>query len=291
MRIKRYLKNATRRLLIIFFRSIGKLTRHYYKEDYVRVYPDGLSFDNNGNKIKSTRNDINNFLNHCKFYKFAAQFVNNKVVVDVGCGSGYGCKILKQSGAKFVYGLDPSEHALKFAKSVYGEFADFRIQEITNIKDFPNGFFDVSISNEVLEHIKEYGMEEQAICELKRITRKDGLMIIGTPNNEMLNSHGFSFEEINVLFKKHFSQFCIFENALVPFGNAKSLWEYRLSKGKTGVIVSENISLAETVLPEGVNPEIKKGIDVGLLRFASYCIDTTLLHNTHSWVILAINSE
>lgn len=271
---------------------VGKVTRRYYFEDYARVYPDGIVFDRFGRTRQPLKTDINNFLNHCKFYKFVAQFVKDKRVADVGCGSGYGCKILKENGAALVCGSDISKHSIRFAKSRYSDFVEFTVQGITNMKKYHDDSFDISVSNEVLEHVKEYGMEEKAISELKRITRSGGLLIIGTPNKEMLGEHGFSFDEVQSLFQKNFLQFCIFENALVPFGDKKLLWEKRLSEGKVGVIVFENINLSETVIPDDVtNPEIKEGIEAGEFEFAPYTIDTTLLHNTHSWVILAVNNK
>lgn len=282
MGIKRKIHNRIARFL-------GTVMRRYYFEDYVRVYPDGITFDRLGRRRQHSRNTINNFLNHCKFYRFAAQFVKDKRVADAGCGSGYGCKILKDNGAALVCGSDISKQAIRFAQSRYGNSAEFTVQGITDMKKYSDGFFDVSISSEVLEHIKEYGKEEEAIKELKRITRIGGLIIIGTPNNEMLGDHGFSFDEVNALFQKKFSEFCIFENALVPFGEKRRSWEKRLSEGKVGVIISERISLAETVLPDDVNPEMKKGVEVGHFTFSRYTIDTTLLHNTHSWVIIALN--
>jgi hypothetical protein len=105
----------------------------------------------------------------------------------------------------------------------------------------------------------------------------------------MLDGHGFSFDEIHALFDRNFSKFCIFENALVPFGDSKSLWGKRLKENKLGVIISEPINLEETFLPDGNIPEIKTGIKAGSYTFEEYEIDTTLLHNTHSWVVLAIN--
>ncbi len=268
---------------------IGRVTKRYYFEDYVRVYPGGIKFNRLGVRRKATTNDLNNFLNHSKFYRFAAQFVKEKRVADVGCGSGYGCEILKRSGAALVCGSDISKASINFAKSRYGNSAKFTVQGITNLHKYSDGFFDVTVSSEVLEHVKEYKMEEAALIELKRITRPGGLLIVATPNREMLGDHGFYFDEINALFKKFFSQICMFENALVPFGDAKQLWEKRLSEGRVGEIVSEHINLSETVLPAGVTPELKKGIEAGKFKFASYDIDTALLHNTHSWIVLAIN--
>lgn len=270
---------------------IGKVTRKYYFEDYIRVYPDGIVFNRYGRKRKTKRNTINNFLNHCKFYYFAAQFVNNKKVCDVGCGSGYGCEILHKAGASEICGSDISKHAIDFASKKYNTFAKFTIQEITDMKHYPDDYFDIVISSEVLEHVKEYGIEQKAIGELKRITCDGGMMIIGTPNAEMLNEHGFSYEEIDNLFKNNFSRYLIIENALVPSGEHKVQWEKRFQEGKHGLIVTERINLSETVLSGNEEPELKKGIDAGVINFANHTIDTRLLHNTHSWVVMAINEK
>ena len=269
----------------------AKLAKKYYFEDYVRVYPQGIIFNRYGIKRKASASDVKNFKNHSKFYAFAAQFVKGKSVVDIGCGSGYGCQIIKQAGAKSVYGTDASSSAIQFAKVHFGKYARLSVQSITDMKKYPSHTFDITISSEVLEHVKEYNMEHQAIKELQRVTKLNGLIIIGTPNNEMLADHGFSYIEIHRLIKNNFTDFIIFENALVPFGRSKVRWEKRLAKGKTGVIVSEKINLNETLLPQDVIPQIKTGLKPGRYKFKSYSINTTLLHNTHSWVIIGINNH
>lgn len=284
-------KLLAKKIYCLVTHFIGKITKRYYFEDYKRVYPNGIVFNRFGRRKKPTKDFINNFLNHCKFYKFVAQFAKDKHIADIGCGAGYGCEILKKNGAACVCGTDISKYSIRFSKSRYGNFAEFTVQRITDMEKYYDDSFDISVSNEVLEHIKEYGMEEKAIGELKRITRNGGLLIIGTPNSEMLGEHGFSFDEINTLFNKNFLQFCIFENALLPFGDKKLLWEKRLSSSKVGVIISELINLSEVFLPNGVIPEIKSDIKAGRFKFATYDIDTTLLHNTHSWIILAVNSK
>jgi len=271
--------------------TIGRITKKYYFEDYIRVYPDGIVFNRYGHRRKVSKDDINNFLNHRKFYEFTTQFVKDKDILDAGCGSGYGSELLKKNAARKVSGSDISEQSIKFAKSRYGHSVDFTIQEITDMMGYQDDSFDIAVANEVLEHIKEYEMEEKAIGQLKRVTRRKGLLIIGTPNTEMLDSHGFSFEEINTLFSKNFSQYCIFENAFLPFGSKKELWEERLANGKVGIVVSERINLEEAVFPKDNPPKIKRGIDAGKFKFADYDVDTTLLHNTHSWIVLAVNDK
>ena len=151
--------------------------------------------------------------------------------------------------------------------------------------------FDISISSEVLEHIKEYGMQDVAIGDMRRITRSGGLLIIATPNTEMLEDHGFAFDELNTLLSDNFDDFVIFENALVPYTKNVSSWNDRLKNGNLGVIVEEMINPDEIALPKGIIPEIKKGITAGEYTWRGYRINTKLLHNTHSWIALAINGE
>jgi 2-polyprenyl-3-methyl-5-hydroxy-6-metoxy-1,4-benzoquinol methylase len=283
------MKKLIKKVLDVFTHLIGKLSRKYYFEDYIRVYPNGVVFNRFGKKRESTKQDLNNYLNHCKFYRFVGQFVNNKKVVDVGCGSGYGSKILKDCGSISYDGFDISKSSIEYAKSHFNDYGTFGISSITDISQVADGTYDITICSEVMEHIKEYNMEQQAIEELKRITKNKGLIIIGTPNSELLSNHGFSYDEINGLFAKNFSHYCIFENAFIPFGENKKAWTKRYEEKNTGVIISELINIEESCIPNGYIPELKQGIEAGTYNFEDYVIDTKLLHNTHSWVILATN--
>jgi len=63
----------------------------------------------------------------------------------------------------------------------------------------------------------------------------------------------------------------------------RTLWEKRLREGNTGIIVSQNIDLSETMKISDEPHELKKGMEPGIYAFGDLSIDTTLLHNTHSW--------
>lgn len=272
-------------------RFIAKVSRRYYWEDYTRVYPDDLVFQRSGKARAATPNEHNNFLNHLKGYRFAGQFVKGKVVADIACGSGYGCEAMKAAGASEVHGADVSRHAIRFARSRFGDLCEFSLQEMTNLKKFRDDYFDVSISSEALEHVKDFGREADAVKEMKRITKRKGLILIVTPNDEVTGGHGFSFDALTALLNNYFSRYLLFENALLPFGERKAEWERRLAEGRVGVIINENIDLAETMVISKEKHEIKQGIPPGTLMFEDLEIDTRRLHNTHSWIVLAINAK
>jgi len=56
-------------------------------------------------------------------------------------------------------------------------------------------------------------------------------------------------------------------------------------------VVSEIIDMDIAVIPKDTTPEFKKGIEAGNLKFNTYNIDTSLLHNTHSFVVVAVNNK
>ena len=68
---------------------------------------------------------------------------------------------------------------------------DLRKIDITRI-DFEENSFDILICNHVIEHVPDY---LQALKEIKRVLKKDGVAIIQTPFSELLYNH---FEDQNI---------------------------------------------------------------------------------------------
>jgi 2-polyprenyl-3-methyl-5-hydroxy-6-metoxy-1,4-benzoquinol methylase len=243
-RVRRSRDSALRRVaksaVHVVTHRVGRTNGWHYVEDFIRVYPDDCVYSRIGIRKQPTRFDRNNFLNHRKFYEFAAQFAPGRRVVDVGCGSGYGCKVLSLAGARSVLGCDASRAALRYARERFGTHAEFSRQDIANLTDYPDAFADVVVCSEVLEHIREYGLDGQALDELKRITDPSGIVIIGTPNSELL---------------------------------------------------AERIDFTESCIEDGARPAAKRGFQPGSFAFDRWNVDTSLLHNTHSWVVLATPSK
>lgn len=119
------------------------------------------------------------YAEHVSRYFFAGQFVQNKVVLDIACGSGYGSLYLSEKEAKKVVGVDNSQDAIDYAKSKYQkQNIEFLIEngEATSFKD---DIFDVIVSNETIEHVNN---QENFLKEIKRILTKEGVAVISTPN-------------------------------------------------------------------------------------------------------------
>jgi len=97
-------------------------------------------------------------------------------LLDVGCGTGLLYFLIKNK-VKYVYGIDNSVKDLKIAqrRGVKSEYCDIN----KNKFPFIDNFFDVVTCLDVVEHIEN---PELLLGEIRRVCKKNGLLIIATPN-------------------------------------------------------------------------------------------------------------
>lgn len=125
---------------------------------------------------------------HMERYRFAAELIEaGSKVLDIAAGTGYGAKIIAQSGASEVWGGDISLEAIEAAKEAYGdERVHFRVMEAENIP-FDDNYFDMVVSLETVEHLDNY---INFILELKRVLKPGGRLIISTPDRRITKQLG-----------------------------------------------------------------------------------------------------
>lgn len=130
-----------------------------------------------GERYLPTQLDKNS-IEHIHRYAFATQFTNNKVVVDLACGEGYGAYMISEN-AKQVTGIDISDETITHAiKSYYKSNLKYVVGEAVKTH-LPAKSVDVVISFETIEH---HDKHIEMIMEIKRILKKDGVLIISTPD-------------------------------------------------------------------------------------------------------------
>ena len=114
---------------------------------------------------------------HAARYVYALPYVENKVVLDIACGTGYGVGMLRTK-AKFVTGVDIDAEAAREARNECGDNAAILLGNGLALP-FDDMSFDVITSFETLEHLHE---REQFLSELCRVLRARGTLMLSTPN-------------------------------------------------------------------------------------------------------------
>ena len=119
---------------------------------------------------------------HVARYAIAKELVAGKTVLDIACGQGYGSYLLKQAGAERVVGVDVSPETVERARANFSAPGlDFLAADAAEIgRLFPDGFFDVVVSLETIEHLTD---PAAFLTSLKRAAKPNGAMVISCPND------------------------------------------------------------------------------------------------------------
>ncbi len=118
---------------------------------------------------------------HVARYQFASYYARGKVL-DIACGTGYGCKILLDSVATRITGIDLSQEAICVALKRYkNDRIAFMVGDILDIR-LPTGSQDVITCFETIEHVTA---QEKAVNELRRVLNPNGTLLISSPNRKL----------------------------------------------------------------------------------------------------------
>lgn len=105
--------------------------------------------------------------------------LKGKVLVDVGCSSGWLLSKLKRDKLKRAVGVDSYEEAVKFAKQ-YLSFAEFYVSEASSLP-LKNESADFVTMFDVIEHVPKRE-EPKTLKETMRVLKKGGKLFLSTPN-------------------------------------------------------------------------------------------------------------
>jgi SAM-dependent methyltransferase len=128
---------------------------------------------------------------HIERYRFAARYCRGKNILDAACGTGYGCAMLKDSGANKAYGIDVCAEAITFAQTCYGtKSCDFICKNVLMIDEADFGApINVVVSFETIEHIAEY---QKLLAIFHSLLKQGGILILSTPNRIVVSPHSRS---------------------------------------------------------------------------------------------------
>lgn len=177
---------------------------------------------------------------HLQRYRAVSKFISNKIVLDAACGDGYGSNILSETAAQ-VTGFDISPDAICLARMKYK--ASNLKYEVASIESLPveDNSVDVIISFETIEHVPEE-IQEKFLKEIKRVLKKDGVLIISTPDkkyhtdipNQINEFHIKEFyeNEFYMFLKSYFSSIDFYYQGLKNYLtiSQKKKWESYLTE-------------------------------------------------------------
>lgn len=147
------------------------------------------------------------FERHVVAYRLVASRAHGAVVLDAGCGEGYGLALLEQAGARRVIGVDLDQPAVAHAQRTYGsDVVEVHRAELLTIP-LDDGTADLTVSFQVIEHLHDI---PGYLASLRRVTRPGGTIVIATPNRltftpdsdtpvNPFHTVEFSAEELRVL--------------------------------------------------------------------------------------------
>jgi len=207
---------------------------------------------------------------HTCAYVTASRVAKNKKVLDLGCNTGYGTRILFNS-AKQIVGVDVSENAISSAKNEYGHLGITFRQIDGKRLPFDDDTFDVIVSFQVIEHIVDHS---KYIGEIQRVLAPNGVVLFTTPNALLRLDPGmkpwnefhvreFSFSELKALLDAYFPKVGIF--GLFANEPLYSIEVNRLSKARENARIRPNDSVsfyssfrskAKRMLPDEVQNEV-----------------------------------
>lgn len=176
------------------------------------------------------------WLPHKRTYEFASKLCENKNVLEVGCGEGWGSNLIA-GFAKKVTAIDIDNQAISYAKKKFNRNnLFFRKLNIYNLKKI-NHKFDIVVSFQVIEHLKDI---DSYLSNIKEKLTKNGILIISTPNkssNHVKSPYHFNEytkKEIIKILQKYFNVHSVYglyaDKKIFPIINTRKKYNKLLLK-------------------------------------------------------------
>ena len=111
--------------------------------------------------------------------------IAGKKVLDIGGFNGWFEKYIIERNSSEVIGIDINENLLEQAKK-YAEKAKFVKASALDLP-FLDEYFDLVVMFDVIEHLPK-NSEVLALTEARRVLKKNGTLILSTPNKQFLSN-------------------------------------------------------------------------------------------------------
>ena len=185
------------------------------------------------------------FQRHFVAYKETAKLISG-TVLEIGSGEGYGIRELVDKCDKYI-AID------KYATKINSEIKNtknitFIECEVPPLKDIDDNCIDFVVSFQVIEHIYD---DKYFLSEIKRVLKKNGKLILTTPNKKMSLSRNpwhireYTVQEMSDLLNNFFSK----TEIMGVFGNEKVMKYYKKNRDSIQQITRFDIFNLQYKLP------------------------------------------
>ncbi len=125
---------------------------------------------------------------HVHRYQEALGYIQpDDTVLDIACGTGFGTDIIAGKTRGKVIGGDIAAEAIDECRKSWSKSnLEFKVLDGTRL-DFPDQYFNKVVSFETIEHTAQY---REMIAEFARVLRPGGMLILSTPNRDVLSPNG-----------------------------------------------------------------------------------------------------
>jgi ubiquinone/menaquinone biosynthesis C-methylase UbiE len=125
---------------------------------------------------------------YSRHVKFIANWIEEKIILDLGCGDGLITWVLRQKG-KIVTGIDNNQTAINLCKmKKVDEVYLCDAEEIC----FPDNSIHAIFAGDIIEHLED---QDTVMKEIKRVLISGGMLYITTPPLDLPHNNDFHTRE------------------------------------------------------------------------------------------------
>jgi len=193
--------------------SEDELPKYYKSQDYIS------HTDTQRNLFEKLYHFIRRISLKKKLKLINLFFSEEKMLLDIGCGTGEFLKIAQQNNWA-VFGIEPNE----IARSIANKKTNNSVSDIEKLSNFKPQSFDVITLWHVLEHLPRL---EEHISILKSLLKSNGTLIITVPNYKSYDA-------------KYYKEFW------AAYDAPRHLWHFSQSS-ISKLVVKENMQVFKTL--------------------------------------------
>lgn len=137
-------------------------------------------------EFRAMNNPIRRFFQkHLEFRLFTKMGLagENKRVLEIGCGSGYGAQLLCSLKPNSYVGIDLMSEQIELARRRALPATEFHVQDASDLSRFADGAFDQVVIFGILHHIPAW---RSVIAEAHRVLPPNGGLFIEEPDGKAI---------------------------------------------------------------------------------------------------------